>query len=401
MNNTICGTESDRLEVEEVTVSILILNWNKSELTLKCLKALREHIHCSHEIILVDNGSSAREVETLNSELDPSVRLIPLTVNVFFGEGNNIASEAARGRFLLLLNNDVEVVSDIASELIETFNRCGAPGAIGPRFLCSSGEIQEVGGFLLPNGHSLRTGRLGIGADLYFRNGVKIVDYCSAACLLIERATFLRVGGFDPLFDPAYYEDADLCLRLRTLGLNVYVNSDVRVVHNENTTSSELWGMDLVRKIVEENRQRFLRRWGEYLEERIARQREPIDPRRLMQDVTNSKNCLLDQPRVLVIFDRPLDCSEYVQKLLKFVLTIQSACHPTLGLPEVCSSLRLKWLALHFGLPLADLDFIRSVDVDRQKFHEVIDCTALARGNVPIEQGFSSITRLFEMSAGG
>ena len=194
-------------------VSIIILNWNKSALTLSCLESVRRYTRSiGVEIIVVDNGSNPLELAALKNGMDPDVHLISLAQNMFFGEGNNIAAEAAQGNFLLFLNNDVTIASDVANDLVVQFTKCFSAGAIGPRFNFPNGAIQEAGAFLLPNGMSLRGGQLDLKVDPHFESGNHVVDYCSAACLLVERQTFMKVGGFDPLFDPAYYEDCDLCL---------------------------------------------------------------------------------------------------------------------------------------------------------------------------------------------
>lgn len=379
-----------------VSVSVVILNFNKSALTLRCLESVSKHIRGSREIIVVDNGSRAPELELLKRSLDQEVRLISLATNLFFGEANNIAAEAAQGRFLLFLNNDVDVHSDIADELVGTFEGCYAPGAVGARLMYPSGDIQEVGGFMLRDGRSLRTGRSGAEADLYFRSGTHIVDYCSAACLLIERDTFIRIGGFDPLFDPAYYEDCDLCFRLRVAGLYVYVASHIAVVHHENTTSCEVWGMDRVHELVEVNRKRFLRRWGDYLEARVRDGMEPSDPwrdgPRAVEDPISAGN----GPRVLVRTDRILDLSDHSRAIFECALALHERCRFTLGLPEVCSSLRLNLLSRHFELAVPHFDLVRNSEANAGMFDEVIDLSALARGETSLAESFRIVGKLFE-----
>ena len=71
------------------------------------------------------------------------------------------------------------------------------------------------------------------------RETTMVVDYCSAACFLTTREIFDRVSGFDPIFEPAYYEDVDLCLKIACLGLFVYYCPQVEIVHIENATSAD------------------------------------------------------------------------------------------------------------------------------------------------------------------
>ena len=136
-----------------VDVSILILNWNKSDLTLKCVESVRRHVGgVNYEIIVVDNGSEFGQAERLQAGLNGDVRFISLKHNMFFGEGNNIAAEAARGEFLLFLNNDVTVTANCVSALLAQFKNCFSPGAVGPKFLYPNGGLQEAGAFIGPDG---------------------------------------------------------------------------------------------------------------------------------------------------------------------------------------------------------------------------------------------------------
>src|SRR5215831_16293744 len=95
-----------------IEVSIIILNWNKSALTLNCVESVKRYTRTRYEIIVVDNGSDPLELAAIKAGLDQQVRLISLSRNMFFGEGNNIAVEAAHGKFVLFLNNDVTIGSD-------------------------------------------------------------------------------------------------------------------------------------------------------------------------------------------------------------------------------------------------------------------------------------------------
>ncbi len=93
-----------------------------------------------------------------------------------------------------------------------------------------------------------------------------VVDYCSAACLLMRRADFLAVGGFGLEWEPAYYEDTDLCLKLWTQCGKVMVNPLARVVHIESKTTSDRRLQ--LHDISEINRARFVRKWGAVARER-------------------------------------------------------------------------------------------------------------------------------------
>lgn len=259
------------LPSSEIDVSILIVNWNKADLTQACLESIAENTTgVSYEVVVVDNGSSADQVASLRQVCSTyQARLVELNQNLYFGEANNIAAEAARGSTLLLLNNDVIVPSGYVLPLLETLNKAHRAGAVGPKFVYPDGRLQEAGAYIRPDGWSIQHGKADEPADVMITGGPHIVDYCSAACLLIRRDIFLSAGGFDPLFDPAYFEDADLMFRLRSRGLYTYLCTDVTVVHYENATSSEVWDRRRLDAVTLKNHQRFMERWGAYVSRRL------------------------------------------------------------------------------------------------------------------------------------
>ncbi|WP_159012451.1 glycosyltransferase family 2 protein [Bradyrhizobium sp. S69] len=355
-------------DVDPPEVSIIILNWNKSDLTLRCLENVKRHTRSvSFEILVVDNGSNSFELATLKKGLDQSATLISLSQNMFFGEGNNIAAEAARGRFLLFLNNDV-TIDDIINDLIVQFKTCFSAGAVGPKFLYPSGVLQEAGAFLLPNGMSLRGGQQNLKVDPHFEYGSHIVDYCSAACLLVERDSFFKVGGFDPLFDPGYYEDCDLCFRLRAMGLYTYYASEIVVIHEENVTSSALWGGEEINQIVAKNRSLFLNRWRYYLEGRIGNPVTIVDPlpsfeQSEMPPVTTRSGKILMQSTTI------LQISAQCSAMFRIADALQNKYSITFAVPEVCSALRVCALGRHFGVQLRDATLVRQSTQGTPEYH--------------------------------
>ena len=148
--------------------------------------------------------------------------------------------------------------------------------AVGPMFLYPDGRVQEVGGLALPTGDVVQVGKGAVwGPDHY--DTPCAVDFCSAACLMMRRSDFLEVGGFGFEWEPAYYEDADLCLKLWTRCGKVMVNPAARVIHIESktTSSSQLQ----LHNISEINRARFVAKWGPWLEARQGHSPSDLIPR--------------------------------------------------------------------------------------------------------------------------
>jgi GT2 family glycosyltransferase len=372
-------------------VSIVILNWNKSALTLKCLKGIRSNATAnSCEIIIVDNGSTPLELAHLKAGLDTSCVLISLDRNMFFGGGCNVGAKAARGKFLLFLNNDVLITPGSVDGLVALYKSSFSPGAIGPKFLYPNGLLQEAGAFVLSSGRSFQQGKGGIEPDRHFARGVHIVDYCSAACLLVERDTFMKHGGFDPIFEPAYFEDADLCFRLRAKGLYTYYASDVSVYHEENATSAVLWSHEEILAIVAKNSLKFMQRWSTYLESRLKGAGQPSG-----LDVGSSApsasmgNILL---RSATILDDSTDCAA----MLRCAAALETRYEITLAAPEIYSRPRINALCRELGLRLNKYKTAKLADTDGSLYDHVISFPDSAFGEDPPLSNLNCMRMLFD-----
>ena len=131
--------------------------------------------------------------------------------------------------------------------------------AVGPMFLYPDGRVQEVGGVALPTGDVVQIGKGTVWGPDHFDTPC-VVDFCSAACLMMRRSDFLKVGGLGFEWEPAYYEDVDLCLKLWTQCGKVMVNPAARVIHIESKTTSDR--LLQLQDISEINRVRFVAKWG-------------------------------------------------------------------------------------------------------------------------------------------
>jgi GT2 family glycosyltransferase len=353
--------------IKNPEVSIIILNWNKSALTLKCLDGIRHTpISNSYETIIVDNGSAPHELEHLKAGLDASSVLISLDRNMFFGGGCNIGAKAARGTFLLFLNNDVLVTPGSVDGLVAQYRSSFSPGAIGPKFLYPNGHLQEAGAFVLASGWTFQQGKGGSQPDQHFARGVHIVDYCSAACLLMKRDTFVTYGGFDPIFEPAYFEDVDLCFRLRANGLYTYYASDITVYHEEQATSAALWSREEFLAINVTNHRKFLQRWSTYLEDRLKGMRESSGP--TVQPSAPS----FSMGNILLRSAAPLDESADCDAMLRCAAALETRYEITLAAPKICSRSRIDALCRQFGLSLNKYNIVKLSDADNSLYDHTI-----------------------------
>jgi GT2 family glycosyltransferase/glycosyltransferase involved in cell wall biosynthesis len=246
-------------------VSIIILNWNRSEMTLACVHYVLRHTQGHRfEIIIADNGSSPDEVALLTQSGLP-VRVLALGTNRYFGEANNIAAEQARGEYLFFLNNDAFVHAGWLGALIDTIERLPHAGAVGCRLIYLDGALQEAGALVSWDGFANQLGKRSAPADAEKYASLRQVDYVSAAAVLVRRQDFQDVLGFDLCWEPAYFEDVDLCLKLRTIGKATYYCPNAIVTHVENATSLDPRHNLQLDNVVEVNRITFTSRWGDYL----------------------------------------------------------------------------------------------------------------------------------------
>ena len=219
-----------------VTASVVVPVFNKAEFTFQCLRSLLRVLDFSDaEVIVVDNGSTDETPELL-SHFRGFVRVIRNEENRGFVDACNQGAAAARGRHLVFLNNDTVVLPGWLEALVETAERDRAAGAVGSMFLYPDGRIQEAGSIVWSNGEAFHYGWGKSPEDRRFQFA-RDVDYCSGASLLIRRELFERLGGFDRRYAPAYYEDTDLCMGVRSLGYKVVYQPHSRLYHFEGGTA--------------------------------------------------------------------------------------------------------------------------------------------------------------------
>lgn len=249
-------------------ISLIILNLNKPLLSrLSAIAAASSQIPVPFEILCVDNGSDPKSLAKLHAPEVP-MRLVEMGVNKGFGVANNMAAEEARGEYVLFLNNDAFLQPCAVREMLAAFETHGDCAAVGPVLRYPDETLQEAGCSIQPDGRPLRNGRSDADFNLLSLPRFAPVDYVSGACLLMRRADFLEIGGFDPVFSPAYYEDTDLCMRLATRGKKVYLASRAECYHIENATSRDGSEEGWAARQSEKNRLLFLERWGGLLQMR-------------------------------------------------------------------------------------------------------------------------------------
>ncbi|HQV69653.1 MAG TPA: glycosyltransferase family 2 protein [Thermoflexales bacterium] len=254
-------------------VSVIILCHNKSEYTHRCLCALEKAGSADTEILIWDNASSDDTAEVVKSHQAalPALTYFRSEENIGFGAGNNRAAEKAVGEFLFFLNNDTEPQPGWMEPLLDAFRRDPKTGAVGSKLVYPDGRLQEAGGLIFSDASGHNIGKGSDPLEPLF-NIPREVDYCSGAALMIRASLFRQLGGFDKLFDPAYYEDTDLCFSVRKAGYAVMVEPRSTVIHHEGGTAGTDTGKGF-KRFQNINRGKFARKWAREL----AKQPTPVD----------------------------------------------------------------------------------------------------------------------------
>ena len=216
-------------------ISVVIPNYNGARVLGPCLEALGQQTRSDIEVILVDNGSNDGSAD-LASGFRPSIRLISFDRNMGFAAAVNAGIKAARGRFVALLNNDVQVEPTWLAELERVLDRDPLTFAVGPKLLLDPerDRINVVGIKLKENAESASIGAGQKDRGQFDRPGQ--VFGVSAGAALYRRETFEDVGLFDEDFF-AYLEDVDLSFRARLLGYRFRYAPASRAYHRKGWTT--------------------------------------------------------------------------------------------------------------------------------------------------------------------
>ncbi len=232
------------------SVSAVIVSWNNRELLARALTSLRGQVR---EILVVDNASEDGSGEMVRTSF-PDVRLVAEPRNTGFAAGVNTGARAAAGEYVLLLNPDAAACPGAVDRLAAFLAAHPACAAAAGLLLDEQGQPQA--GWNVRRFPTLATfavslllvdrlwpqnpvTRRYVAADVDLGSPAE-VEQPAAACLMLRRAAFDGIGGMDERFYPAWFEDVDLCLRLRRAGWSIAFVPDAVFSHRGGLARTQL-----------------------------------------------------------------------------------------------------------------------------------------------------------------
>ena len=218
------------------TVSIIIVTWNALPLLQKCLPSVVESADNDVEVILADNASTDESVQWVNNTY-PDVRVVSHPENWAFCKGNNEAIPYAQGKYIVLLNNDVEVTRDWLKPLVAFMDEHQDVAAVQPKILQYTERDHfeyagASGGYLDRFGYPFTRGRIffSMERDEGQYNDRTEIFWATGAAVMFRKSALDEVGYLDEQFF-MHMEEIDLCWRLKRHGYRICAIPESTVYH--------------------------------------------------------------------------------------------------------------------------------------------------------------------------
>lgn len=222
-------------------ISIITVAYNSEKYIENFIQSVLQNTReTSWELVLIDNASADRTVEKINDCLGrlgdfqkSKIKFLKSEKNLGYGGGNNLGAKHSSGDIYVFLNPDTLVEKNWILPIISKFENNPEIGVIGPKILYADREtIQSAGGWIekVSFAHHYGYGEKDAGQW----NTEKEVDYVTGACLAIRKELFEKCLGFDENYFPGYYEETELCAKIRKLGCKVFYVPESVIIHLES-----------------------------------------------------------------------------------------------------------------------------------------------------------------------
>lgn len=227
--------------IPEVSVAIILVNWNGYDFTQACLRSLLRVDFPDFKVIVVDNTSENQEGQRLKKSF-PKIELIENSENLGFAGGNNVGIRSALDQgfsHIMLLNNDTEVDPDFLGEMMHKLHQDPRLGLVQPLilFLNDRKTIWSAGGKWVPLiGRAITLGDREPVAD--YRSKKSDLDWATGCCMLISREAILQTGLLNEQYF-AYFEDVEWSLRFKKAGFGIALAEKAVIYHEAGASSKK------------------------------------------------------------------------------------------------------------------------------------------------------------------
>ena len=227
------------IEEPHKKVSIIIPNKDHIDVLQKCIDSILDKTsYDNYEILIIENNSTEDETFAYYKEIekDARIRVITCVTDWNYSYINNYGVKEATGEYLLLLNNDTEVIANDWIEQMVQYAQREDVGAVGAKLFFTDDTIQHAGVTMGIRGVAGHAFRLWPGDAKGYMNrliAVSNMTAVTAACMMMRKKVFQQVGGFDEKLAVAF-NDVDLCMRIGEMGYKIVYNPKARLYHHES-----------------------------------------------------------------------------------------------------------------------------------------------------------------------
>jgi len=239
-------------------VSIITVNYNQSEVTCALLESLNKTTYPNLEVIVVDNNSTEDNPDIIK-ERYPNIVFIKNPINYGFAAGNNFGLMRAKGEYVFLLNNDIEVPPSFIEPLVDKLEQHPEIGAVSPKIkFYYQPDTLQFAGYTPFHPVTMRNTAIGYWEkDKGQYNEDRETPFTHGAAMMVPMRVVKEVGLMSYIFF-LYYEEADWCARIAKAGYKMYYVHNSHVLHKESVSTGRISPL----KIYYQNRNRivYLRR---------------------------------------------------------------------------------------------------------------------------------------------
>lgn len=252
---------------ESAKVSIIIPNKEHKDDLKRCIDSiLKKTGYPDYEIIIVENGSTSDEIKAYYNEISKieNIKICRWDKGFNYSAINNYGVKYASGKYIVLLNNDIEIISKKWIEEMLMYAEMQSVGAVGCMLYYPDDTIQHAGVILGIGGvagHSHKNFKVwekGYNERLMY---VQELSAVTAACMMTKKSIYEKLGGLDEKFEVAF-NDVDYCMRVKQAGLNIVFTPYAKMYHYESLSRGYDTTEEKEKRFRGESR-RFLDKWGQ------------------------------------------------------------------------------------------------------------------------------------------